>query len=189
MPPKAKAAAGGPADVGVTPEAQAQQLRLQCEALQRQLGERTEAALAAQRELAELGLRVRQMARDRDGADRGQLDVTAEMSRQYRAMQESLQARVGALEAEGAGLRAELAQAQREIELARLDGTKLVRQRDEEIARLRDQMDAMAAEFGDMLAETIRKMGDKIELDVDLGSESSDLLAKMEEGAAMARGK
>jgi hypothetical protein len=33
------------------------------------------------------------------------------------------------------------------------------------------------------------RAGDKIELDVDLGSESSDLLQQMEEGAAMARGK
>ena len=40
-----------------------------------------------------------------------------------------------------------------------------------------------------MLAETIRKMGDKIELDVDLGAESSNLLQQMEEGAARARGK
>ena len=189
MPPKAKPAAGGPANVEVTPEALATQYRLQCEALQRQLGERTEVALAAQRQLAERGLRVKQMGADQAGVERSQLDVTAEMSRQYRAMQENKQARIAALEAENAAVRAELAQALREIEIARVDGTKLVRIRDEEIARLRDQMDAMAAEFGDMLAETIRKMGDKIELDVDLGAESSNLLQQMEEGAALARGK
>ena len=216
MPPKAKPAAGGPANVEVTPEALATQYRLQCEALQRQLGERTEVALAAQRQLAELGLRVKQMGADQAGVERSQLDVTAEMSRQYRAMQESKQARITALEAENAAVRAELAQALREIEIAKVDGTKLVRIRDEEIARLRDQMDSMArtarrgaacgerarvrvcecvraralartrscsaaaerssrlcparapslsrpsqaAEFGDMLAETIRKMGE-----------------------------
>jgi hypothetical protein len=33
------------------------------------------------------------------------------------------------------------------------------------------------------------RAGDKIELDVELGSESSDLLQQMAEGAAMARGK
>ena len=189
MPPKPKAAAGGPANVDVTPEALAQQYKLQCEALQRQLAERTEVALAAQRQLAEVGARVKQMGADQAGVERGQLDVTAEMSRQYRAMQENLQGRVAGLEAENAAVRAELAQALREIELAKVDGVRLVRQRDEEIARLRDQMDSMAAEFGDMLAETIRKMGDKIELDVELGAESSDLLQQMEEGAAMARGK
>ena len=202
----------------MTPEALATQYRLQCEALQRQLGERTEVALAAQRQLAELGLRVKQMGADQAGVERSQLDVTAEMSRQYRAMQESKQARITALEAENAAVRAELAQALREIEIAKVDGTKLVRIRDEEIARLRDQMDSMArtarrgaarraesahvfacanararmrlrervhaalpltrssrlclarapslprpsqaAEFGDMLAETIRKMGE-----------------------------
>jgi hypothetical protein len=144
MPPKAKPAAGGPANVEVTPEALATQYRLQCEALQRQLGERTEVALAAQRQLAELGLRVKQMGADQAGVERSQLDVTAEMSRQYRAMQESKQARITALEAENAAVRAELAQALREIEIAKVDGTKLVRIRDEEIARLRDQMDSMA---------------------------------------------
>jgi hypothetical protein len=144
MPPKAKPAAGGPANVEVTPEALAKQYQLQCEALQRQLGERTEVALAAQRQLAELGLRVKQMGADQAGVERSQLDVTAEMSRQYRAMQESKQARITALEAENAAVRAELAQALREIEIAKIDGTKLVRIRDEEIARLRDQMDSMA---------------------------------------------
>ena len=49
-------------------------------------------------------------------------------------------------------------------------------------------MDAMASEFGDMLAETIRKMGDKIELDVDLNSDSSDILQQMEQGALQAMG-
>ena len=47
----------------------------------------------------------------------------------------------------------------------------------------------MASEFGDMLAETIRKMGDKIELDVDLNSDSSDILQQMEQGALQAMGK
>ena len=40
-----------------------------------------------------------------------------------------------------------------------------------------------------MLAETIRKMGDKIELDVELSTESSSLLQQMEEGANTALGK
>ena len=189
MPPKAKPAPAGGANVEVGPEAQAQQFRLQAEALQRQLGERTERLLSAERALEELRARLRQVGADQGAAERGVADVTAEMSRQYRAMQENLQARVGALEADGAAVRAQLAAARAEIEVARREGAVLVRQKDEELARLRDQMEAMAAEFGDMLAETIRKMGDKIELDVDLGSESSDLLQKMEEGAAMARGK
>jgi hypothetical protein len=65
----------------------------------------------------------------------------------------------------------------------------LANKKDEEIAKLKEQMDAMASEFGDMLAETIRKMGDKIELDVDLNSDSSDILQQMEQGALQAMGK
>ena len=59
MPPKAKPAPAGGANVEVGPEAQAQQFRLQAEALQRQLGERTERLLSAERALEELRARLR----------------------------------------------------------------------------------------------------------------------------------
>ena len=60
MPPKKPAAAAG-ANVELTPEAQAQAYRLQSEALQRQLGERTDAALSAEKALTLLPTMLRRM--------------------------------------------------------------------------------------------------------------------------------
>ena len=188
MPPKKPAAAAG-ANVELTPEAQAQAYRLQSEALQRQLGERTDAALSAEKAVEDVKIKMRTMAADASVEEKRQFDITADMARQYRAMQETLQGRISALEAENKAVRADLSAALKLIEEAEKNAGLLANKKDEEIAKLKEQMDAMASEFGDMLAETIRKMGDKIELDVDLNSDSSDILQQMEQGALQAMGK
>ena len=185
MPPK-KDAKAQPANVEVGPEQQAAAYRLQAETLQRQLAERTDKLLASERAAEELRARLRQTGQDATAGEQDQRDVTAEMARQYRAMQEQLQGRIGALEGELRGVRAELADARRQSEEARAAQGALGAAKDQEIARLKEQMEAMASEFGDMLAETIRKMGDKIELDVEIGHESNELLMQMEQGAAAA---
>jgi BMFP domain-containing protein YqiC len=186
MPPKKPAAAVG-ANVELTPEAQAQAYRLQSEALQRQLAERTDAALSAEKVVEDVKLKMRTMASDASVEEKRQFDITSDMARQYRAMQETLQGRISALEAENKAIRLDLAAALKLIEEAEKNAGLLANKKDEEIAKLKDQMDAMASEFGDMLAETIRKMGDKIELDVDLNSDSSDILQQMEHNDKMKR--
>lgn len=49
------------------------------------------------------------------------------------------------------------------VETAR-EKDAIIARRDEEIERLKNKMEDMASEFGDMLAETLRKMGERVEL-------------------------
>ena len=162
MPPKKgdkkekKAAA---ADVTVGPEEQAKQYKLQSEALQRQLAERTDKCLSAEREAEELRLKLRRMVEDQGATGDGVRDVTAEMARQYRGMQENLQGRVAGLEAEQRGLREQLAEARRQIEEAQREQGALGSRKDAEIASLREQIEAMASEFGDSKCPWLRIAG------------------------------
>jgi len=56
-----------------------------------------------------------------------------------------------------AGARAVIAETVREKDA-------VIARRDDEIERMKVKMEDMAAEFGDMLAETLRKMGERVEL-------------------------
>ena len=50
------------------------------------------------------------------------------------------------------------------LEETRHEKNAIIARRDEEIERLKVKLEDMAAEFGDMLAETLRKMGERVEL-------------------------
>ena len=60
--------------------------------------ERTERALGAERVAHELRARMRQMETDMLNNEKNTFDITAEMSRQFKGMQESLMAKINLLE-------------------------------------------------------------------------------------------
>ena len=60
--------------------------------------ERTDRAIAAERVANDLRSKMRQLELDMAGSERSTFDITAEMTRQYKAMQENLMARVTGLE-------------------------------------------------------------------------------------------
>jgi hypothetical protein len=70
--------------------------------------ERTERALAAERVSNELRARMRQMEADMVSNEKSTLDITAEMTRQYKAMQENLMAKITSLESDIHRLRDDL---------------------------------------------------------------------------------
>ncbi len=72
--------------------------------------ERTERALAAERVAHELRARMRSMEGDMVSHEKNTFDITAEMSRQYKAMQESLQTKISGLEGEIHRLRDDLSE-------------------------------------------------------------------------------
>jgi uncharacterized coiled-coil protein SlyX len=91
-------------------------------------------------------------------------DVIAEVQRRYASLQESMAAKTAALEAEIARLNGEIVAGRAAVESARTEASSVVASKDAELARLRERMEDMANEFGDMLAEAIRKMADRIEI-------------------------
>lgn len=151
-------------------------------------------ALAGQRELHD---RVLQYHRDfeKEKEDRYtpqtilfvnsfRLDITADMTRQYKAMQEQLIDRVNKLENQNAELRDQLGKCSRDArasirdmtncdalaELSRAAYEELRKEKesslnlkDAEISELRQKMEEMSQEFADMLRETLDKMSEKVE--------------------------
>jgi len=92
------------------------------------------------------------------------LEVTGEMSRQYREMQDSFNERIEDLQQQVAQSKQEIEGVQREIERTRVEKDEIIRKKDEEIRSLTLKMETMAFEFADMLKETLDKMSQRIEV-------------------------
>lgn len=92
------------------------------------------------------------------------LEVTGEMSRQYREMQDSFNERIEVLQGEVSDSKQEIESVQREIEKTRIEKDEVIRKKDEEIRALTLKMETMAFEFADMLKETLDKMSQRIEV-------------------------
>eukprot|EP00397_Hematodinium_sp_SG-2012_P033215 GEMP01035454.1.p1 GENE.GEMP01035454.1~~GEMP01035454.1.p1 ORF type:complete len:205 (+),score=59.94 GEMP01035454.1:100-714(+) len=91
-------------------------------------------------------------------------DVTGEMSRQYREMQDSFNERIEDLQEQVSQSKQEIEAVQQEVERTRLDKDDILRLKDEEIRSLTLKMETMAFEYADMLKETLDKMSQRIEV-------------------------
>jgi hypothetical protein len=99
MPPKKSAPAkkkeGNPESGGeLTSEMQAKMFMLTCQSLQLQLAERSEEASRALAAKRELQSRVEQISKDFDEEEKQTFEITQDMTRQYKGMQEELLGRV-----------------------------------------------------------------------------------------------
>eukprot|EP00605_Chrysophyceae_sp_TOSAG23-4_P001515 GSChrysophyteH1.ASY1.ANO1.1662.1 assembled CDS len=137
---------------------------LTCQSLQVQLAERTEEsskALAAKRELQ---ARVEQINRDFEDEKNATFEITQDMTRQYKSMREELLNRINLLEESVQSLNDQLADADIRQERLLKDKNAIIQMKDEEITELKNKMDDMAEEFGEMLRETLEKMRERIEV-------------------------
>jgi hypothetical protein len=98
MPPKKsvpKKKEGNPESGGeLTSEMQAKMFMLTCQSLQLQLAERSEEASRALAAKRELQSRVEQISKDFDEEEKQTFEITQDMTRQYKGMQEELLGRV-----------------------------------------------------------------------------------------------
>jgi uncharacterized protein YhaN len=91
-------------------------------------------------------------------------EITQDMTRQYKAMQEELLARINKLEETIQDLNDRLAEADIRQERVLKDKNSIISMKDNEISDLKAKMDDMAEEFGEMLRETLEKMRERIEI-------------------------
>jgi len=91
-------------------------------------------------------------------------EVTGEMGRQYREMQDSFNERIEDLQEHVSTSKQEIETVQQEVEKTRIDKDETLRQKDEEIRSLTLKMETMAFEYADMLKETLDKMSQRIEV-------------------------
>jgi chromosome segregation ATPase len=132
-------------------ETKAKLYMLTCQSLQVQLGERTEEASKAISTKRELQGRVEQISKDYEEEQKQTFEITQDMTRQYKGMQEELLSRINKLEETVQQLHDQLSDSDARQERILKDKNSIILMKDEEIAELKAKMDDMAEEFGEML--------------------------------------
>jgi len=92
------------------------------------------------------------------------LDITADMTRQYKAMHELFIHEINQLENQILDLHDQLKLSEMKLERHRTESKKQMEEKEKIIADQHNKMEQMAAEFGNMLEETLKKMTDRIEI-------------------------
>jgi|TARA_B110000091_G_C13576810_1_gene374734 Flp pilus assembly secretin CpaC len=156
------------------------------QSLKRQLADRRNDAMSAISGKKELEARVADLKRDFEREEKATFSITADMTRQYKDMQEDLIKRIN--EAENT-----ITELKDQLELQGLAYEDLKKEKDRalaikeaEIVDMKQKMDDMSAEFGDMLKATLEKMSERINItnsnfDADLSSNGVPTEDKMQE--------
>eukprot|EP00656_Telonema_subtile_P017289 TRINITY_DN19251_c0_g1_i1.p1 TRINITY_DN19251_c0_g1~~TRINITY_DN19251_c0_g1_i1.p1 ORF type:complete len:144 (-),score=71.77 TRINITY_DN19251_c0_g1_i1:301-732(-) len=92
------------------------------------------------------------------------LDITADMTRQYKAMQERFIIEINTLNNSIVDLQDQLKMSETKLEQHTEDAQKQKNDKDQIIQEQSHKMEEMAAEFGKMLEDTLKKMTDRIEV-------------------------
>ena len=161
---KGKKEEGGEGSADMGPAELLKRAAWRIESLERQLvwrEEKVSQATAAQKELRD---RVLQYHADFAKEKEEVFDVAADMTRQYKGMQEELLGRINMLEGRINEQNDQLERARLQLEETRREKAQELARKDAEIAEQKQKMEDMAVEFGEMLKETLDKMSEKIEI-------------------------
>jgi len=181
MPPKKGGKKGGKKGKGdgggedggkLSLDEQVSQLNMKCTSLQLQLRERTEATTEAMAASRKYEAQFNEMNSKLEDEQKGTMEITKAMTRQYEAMQEQLVDRITDLENTVQNLRDKLEEAELHLEQTVRDKDRVIRSKDEEIGTMKAKMEDMAQEFGGMLKETLDKMRERIQLSNTQGIEA-----------------
>ena len=107
---------------------------------------------------------MQQISDDFEEEKKATFEITQDMTRQYKGMQEELLSRINTLEETVQSLNDQLADSDIRQERLLKDKNAIIQMKDDEIAELKNKMDDMAEEFGEMLRETLEKMRERIEV-------------------------
>merc|ERR1719506_1733549 len=133
----------------------------------------------------ELRAKVEQMEEDFKQEKQATFWVTADMARQYKALQEDLIHKINSLETT-------LTEQKEELDMTNHELKELIRDKDDEIANkenttseLKSRMDEMSAEFADMLNTTLKLMKEhmqaKLTSDPNEESNKTDYAQRLQE--------
>ena len=123
----------------------------------------------------ELEATVSDLKRDFEREEKATFSITADMTRQYKDMQEDLIKRINEAENTITELRDQLELQGLAYEDLKKEKDRALAVKEAEIVDMKQKMDDMSAEFGDMLKATLEKMSERINItnsnfDADLGS-------------------
>ena len=181
---KAKKGGGDEGEVG-----DKEKLRLlfaENQSLKRQLADRRNDAMSAISGKKELEARVADLKRDFQREEKATFSITADMTRQYKDMQEDLIKRINEAENTITELRDQLELQGLAYEDLKKEKDRALAVKEAEIVDMKQKMDDMSAEFGDMLKSTLEKMSERINItnsnfDADLGGTGVPTEDKLQE--------
>eukprot|EP00941_MAST-03F_sp_MAST-3F-sp1_P003505 g3505.t1 len=148
----------------ITPADEVNMLRFQKLTLERELARQRETTMRALSEKRTYEKALREMRLEFKEETEGKYEITKNMTRQYKCMQENLLKQITEAHQTINTLKEELDRSHQHLEDTKDDMRKALADKDETIANLNKRMEAMANEFSGMLKETLEKMRDRIEV-------------------------
>jgi len=130
-------------------------LSMQAETLEREYQVKSAEAEDALRSEMELRVKVEQMEEDFSSEQATTFAVTADMARQYKALQEELIYKINSLETQLTEQKEELDMTNHELSELTRDKDDDIFHKDQVISQLNERMNEMSQEFAGMLAETL----------------------------------
>lgn len=151
---------GGPGEAGIPLDKfeKYTYLSLQVETLERELQVKSAQSEDALRSEIELRAKVEQMEDDFKDEQTTTFAVTADMARQYKALQEELIYKINSLETTLTEQKEELDITNHELRELIRDKDEEIEHKDQQIQQLNDRMNDMSGEFATMLHETFELM-------------------------------
>lgn len=107
---------------------------------------------------------VRNLRKSFGDQNRETIEVKADMSRHYKAMQRALLEKIGALESINESLKEASKMEKSNLEAAKLVLEQNIVEKNKQIEKQKQTMENMAVEFGNMLKFTLEKLNEKIDL-------------------------
>lgn len=151
-----------PPGVSIAPKEQHAFLLLQVDTLERELQVKSAEAEEALRSEVELRAKVDRMEDDFKQEQSTTFAVTADMARQYKALQEELIYKINSLETQLTEQKEELDITNHELKELTRNKMDDIEYKEEQIKQLNDRMSDMSHEFENMLSETLQLMKEHI---------------------------
>ena len=117
--------------------------------------------------------------RSREEEERNMTDITKNMTRQYKCMQENLLKQITDAHQTIEQLKKQLKIARGDVERTKDETRKALASKDRVIANQKLKMEEMASEFADMLKETLEAMRNRIEVSDDVSKHSGAVAAEV----------
>ncbi|KAJ3044527.1 hypothetical protein HDV00_001954 [Rhizophlyctis rosea] len=174
MPPKKKpgSAGSGKKKKAATKEVSQEQLdateklvqaNTEIDTLLRELELRNDLNARLKVHVADQKARILALEEQLDNRSQDRLELTSDMSRQYKTMQSEMMSRINMLEAQVVDLKTKLARTETAMAKQAEDNARILTEKDITIEDQNVRMTYMSNEFESMLNETLAKMSKKLE--------------------------
>eukprot|EP00939_MAST-03C_sp_MAST-3C-sp1_P002286 g2286.t1 len=148
----------------MTPEEKMQFLESQANYMERELAEQKRESRTAISAKHDLRREMLILKKKYEEDEKETMDVTKNMTRQYKCMQENLLKQITEAHHTIDKLKSELTHSEREVKSTKDEMKRALDEKDKKIETMENRMEEMANEFAEMLKETLEAMRERIEI-------------------------